>query len=178
MIKDLAETYQEADYIAQWWVPGYRGSERLRDIYRIAQGQYLSPPHPSLPFHPSLLSLLTTYIYMICQRSFCPVSNLELGTRQIPAITADFSHLKMLGHVYVVEDAKDLAQIVKDAARYGGAYRPEVSAVFPLSSFFLLPFLCCIALHCVCFEIYAGLIGRIRVHPAALGLEEDREDGR
>lgn len=33
----------------------------------------------------------------------------------------------MLGHVYVVEDAKDLAQIVKDVARYGGAYRPEVT---------------------------------------------------
>jgi len=33
----------------------------------------------------------------------------------------------MLGHVYVVEDAKDLAQIVRDVARYGGAYRPEVS---------------------------------------------------
>lgn len=42
------------------------------------------------------------------------------------AITADFAHLRMLGHVYVVEDAKDLAQIVKDVARYGGAYRPEV----------------------------------------------------
>ena len=48
---------------------------------------------------------------------------------QIPAVTADFSHLKMLGHVYIVEDAKDLAQIVKDVARYGGAYRPEVSQV-------------------------------------------------
>jgi recyclin-1 len=45
---------------------------------------------------------------------------------QIPSITADFSHLKMLGHVYVVEDAKDLAQIVRDVTRYGGAYRPEV----------------------------------------------------
>lgn len=33
----------------------------------------------------------------------------------------------MLGHVYVVEDAKDLAQIVKDVTRYGGAYRPEVN---------------------------------------------------
>ena len=33
----------------------------------------------------------------------------------------------MLGHVYVVEDAKDLAQIVRDVQRYGGAYRPEVS---------------------------------------------------
>ncbi len=33
----------------------------------------------------------------------------------------------MLGHVYVVEDAKDLAQIVRDVTRYGGAYRPEVS---------------------------------------------------
>ena len=34
----------------------------------------------------------------------------------------------MLGHVYVVEDAKDLAQIVRDVTRYGGAYRPEVSS--------------------------------------------------
>lgn len=32
----------------------------------------------------------------------------------------------MLGHVFVVEDAKDLAQIVRDVTRYGGAYRPEV----------------------------------------------------
>ncbi|KAG1855634.1 exocyst complex component Sec10-like protein [Suillus subalutaceus] len=43
----------------------------------------------------------------------------------VPNITADFSHLKMLGHVFVVEDAKDLAQIVRDVTRYGGAYRPE-----------------------------------------------------
>ena len=34
----------------------------------------------------------------------------------------------MLGHVFVVEDAKDLAQIVRDVTRYGGAYRPEVSS--------------------------------------------------
>jgi recyclin-1 len=45
---------------------------------------------------------------------------------KVPSIVADFSHLKMLGHVYVVEDAKDLAQIVRDVTRYGGAYRPEV----------------------------------------------------
>lgn len=32
----------------------------------------------------------------------------------------------MLGHVYVVEDARDLAQIVRDVTRYGGAYKPEV----------------------------------------------------
>jgi len=40
----------------------------------------------------------------------------------------------MLGHVFVVADAKDLAQIVRDATRYGGSYRPEVlfSAVFKL----------------------------------------------
>ncbi|KAJ4002004.1 exocyst complex component Sec10-like protein [Lentinula boryana] len=44
---------------------------------------------------------------------------------KVPSITADFAHLKMLGHVYVVEDAKDLAQIVRDVTRYGGAYRPE-----------------------------------------------------
>ena len=39
---------------------------------------------------------------------------------------ADFSNLRMLGHVYIVEDARDLAQIVRDVTRYGGAYRPEV----------------------------------------------------
>jgi recyclin-1 len=40
----------------------------------------------------------------------------------------------MLGHVYVVEDAKDLAQIVRDVTRYGGAYRPEVCELWcPLS---------------------------------------------
>ena len=45
----------------------------------------------------------------------------------------------MLGHVYVVEDAKDLAQIVREVTRYGGAYRPEVCSkniFFPVSFFF------------------------------------------
>lgn len=46
---------------------------------------------------------------------------------KVQTITSEFSHLKMLGHVFVVEDAKDLAQIVRDVTRYGGAYRPEVS---------------------------------------------------
>ena len=45
---------------------------------------------------------------------------------QIPSLAADFANLRMLGHVYIVEDAKDLAQIVRDVTRYGGAYRPEV----------------------------------------------------
>ena len=49
---------------------------------------------------------------------------------EVPSIISDFSHLKMLGHVYVVEDAKDLAQIVRDVTRYGGAYRPEVRCFF------------------------------------------------
>ncbi|KAJ7695956.1 f-box protein pof6 [Mycena rosella] len=48
-----------------------------------------------------------------------------ISSLKVPSITADFSHLKMLGHVYVVDDAKDLAQIVRDVSRYGGAYRPE-----------------------------------------------------
>ena len=39
----------------------------------------------------------------------------------------------MLGHVFVVEDAKDLAQIVRDVTRYGGAYRPEVRVPRPCS---------------------------------------------
>ena len=49
---------------------------------------------------------------------------------KVSSIIPDFSHLKMLGHVYVVEDAKDLAQIVRDVTRYGGAYRPEVKQTF------------------------------------------------
>ncbi|KAG7087379.1 hypothetical protein E1B28_013352 [Marasmius oreades] len=48
-----------------------------------------------------------------------------ISSLKVTSIASDFSHLKMLGHVYVVEDAKDLAQIVKDVARYGGSYRPE-----------------------------------------------------
>ncbi|KAF9458630.1 exocyst complex component Sec10-domain-containing protein [Collybia nuda] len=48
-----------------------------------------------------------------------------ISSLKVPTITSEFSHLKMLGHVYVVEDAKDLAQIVRDVTRYGGAYRPE-----------------------------------------------------
>ncbi|OCH87584.1 hypothetical protein OBBRIDRAFT_889675 [Obba rivulosa] len=48
-----------------------------------------------------------------------------ISSLKVPSIAAEFSYLKMLGHVYVVEDAKDLAQIVRDVTRYGGAYRPE-----------------------------------------------------
>ena len=57
----------------------------------------------------------------------CTITFGAYTSKQVPSISADFSHLKMLGHVYVVEDAKDLAQIVRDVQRYGGAYRPEVS---------------------------------------------------
>ena len=45
---------------------------------------------------------------------------------RVASVASEFAYLKMLGHVYVVEDAKDLAQIVRDVTRYGGAYRPEV----------------------------------------------------
>jgi recyclin-1 len=31
----------------------------------------------------------------------------------------------MLADVFVVSDARDLAQIVRDATRYGGRFRPE-----------------------------------------------------
>jgi recyclin-1 len=47
-------------------------------------------------------------------------------TLRVPLIVGDFANLKMLGHVYIVEDAKDLAQIVRDVTRYGGSFRPEV----------------------------------------------------
>ncbi|THH15991.1 hypothetical protein EW146_g4575 [Bondarzewia mesenterica] len=47
------------------------------------------------------------------------------GEVGIASLTQDFANLKMLGHVFVVEDAKDLAQIVRDVTRYGGSYHPE-----------------------------------------------------
>lgn len=91
---------------------------------------------------------------------------------KVPNVTADFDHLKMLGHVFVVEDAKDLAQIVRDVTRYGGAYRPEVRLswgrggrgdVLASSNDRVLT---------------TGIdVGHLRVHPAPIGLEEDRKDG-
>ncbi|KAI0349625.1 hypothetical protein OH77DRAFT_1499484 [Trametes cingulata] len=48
-----------------------------------------------------------------------------ISSLRVASIASEFAYLKMLGHVYVVEDAKDLAQIVRDVTRYGGAYRPE-----------------------------------------------------
>jgi recyclin-1 len=44
----------------------------------------------------------------------------------------------MLGRLFVVEDAQDLAQIVMDVTRYGGAYFPEVCTVFIQSFVFCL----------------------------------------
>lgn len=49
---------------------------------------------------------------------------------KVPQIINDFSNLKMLGHVFIVSDAKDLAQIVRDVTRYGGSFRPEASTSF------------------------------------------------
>ncbi|KAF8585654.1 f-box protein pof6 [Ramaria rubella] len=48
-----------------------------------------------------------------------------VSSLKVPQITNDFSNLKMLGHVFIVADAKDLAQIVRDVTRYGGSFRPE-----------------------------------------------------
>ncbi|CAE6451898.1 unnamed protein product [Rhizoctonia solani] len=48
-----------------------------------------------------------------------------ISSLKVPSIQQDFANLKMLGHVYVVEDAVDLAQIVRDVTRYGGSFRPE-----------------------------------------------------
>ncbi|KAF8513593.1 exocyst complex component Sec10-like protein [Hysterangium stoloniferum] len=48
-----------------------------------------------------------------------------VSSLKIPQVTSDFSNLKMLGHVFIVSDAKDLAQIVRDVTRYGGSFRPE-----------------------------------------------------
>lgn len=76
-------------------------------------------------YHTFISSLKVNY-----SLNFFFLSFLALLTRaslQIQSLTSDFANLKMLGHVFIVEDAKDLAQIVRDVTRYGGAYRPEVS---------------------------------------------------
>lgn len=79
------------------------------------------------------------------------------NNRQVQSIATDFSHLKMLGHVFVVDDAKDLAQIVRDATRYGGSYRPEVSRVIVGNFLGLIVY----------------LLGCVRIHSATVRLEED-----
>jgi hypothetical protein len=67
----------------------------------------------------------------------------------------------MLGHVFIVSDAKDLAQIVRDVTRYGGSFRPEVR---------------------VCLgrlrkqgsqRVYSDYQGCLRVYPEAERLEEN-----
>jgi len=63
-----------------------------------------------------------------------PAHSLLTRAPQIQSLTSDFANLKMLGHVFIVEDAKDLAQIVRDVTRYGGAYRPEVSQTHHIST--------------------------------------------
>ncbi|OBZ66423.1 F-box protein pof6 [Grifola frondosa] len=45
-----------------------------------------------------------------------------ISSLRVASITSEFSCWGML---FVVEDARDLAQIVRDVTRYGGAYRPE-----------------------------------------------------
>lgn len=62
----------------------------------------------------------------------------------------------MLGHVFVVEDAKDLAQIVRDVTRYGGAYRPEVRFLHHSKILFA-----------------HDIAGCVRVYPKAIRLEEN-----
>ncbi|EJD41543.1 hypothetical protein AURDEDRAFT_169438 [Auricularia subglabra TFB-10046 SS5] len=48
-----------------------------------------------------------------------------IQTLRVQQNIQEFAHLKMLGHVYIVHDAVDLAQIVRDVTRYGGTFRPE-----------------------------------------------------
>ena len=50
------------------------------------------------------------------------------GSQSGQQLAQDFAAFKMLGHVFIVEDAKDLATIVRDTARYSGRFRPEASA--------------------------------------------------
>jgi recyclin-1 len=62
------------------------------------------------------------------------------GSQNGQQLAQDFAAFKMLGHVYIVEDAKDLAAIVRDTARYGGRFRPEVSCNIRVFGFSDTPF--------------------------------------
>jgi recyclin-1 len=74
-------------------------------------------------YHTFISSLKVNSVFHLFSLPLSPLTR----AHQIPSLTSDFANLKMLGHVFIVEDAKDLAQIVRDVTRYGGAYRPEVS---------------------------------------------------
>jgi recyclin-1 len=39
-----------------------------------------------------------------------PINSLSQSAPQVAQLTSEFSHLKILGHMYVVEDAWDLAR--------------------------------------------------------------------
>ena len=101
-VQHLAKAPQATDHLVERWLSSYRGPERVPCIHFVVEG------------------IRTANLGCSCTNSHLQVSS----------IAAEFSYLKMLGHVYVVEDAKDLAQIVRDVTRYGGAYKPEVPQSF------------------------------------------------
>lgn len=136
VFQNTSEAYQTSNHFPCWWISGHRGLEYIPYIHFFSEGPW--------------------YLYK-------SEAYIKPYTSQVPTIISDFSHLKMLGHVYVVEDAKDLAQIVRDVTRYGGAYRPEVSRYFRAG-----------ISHCLIFVT----VGYIWIHSAAVGLEENRENGR
>jgi recyclin-1 len=109
-------------------------SKEVLEVFYQEVGIRLQQYVPSSPFHLKLM-------YRILQRHLKrQIISLEGGFQIIAdlnayhafvtslkqqRITDDFANLKMLGHVYIVSDAKDLAQIVRDVTRYGGTFTPE-----------------------------------------------------
>jgi len=109
-------------------------SKEVLEVFYQEVGIRLQQYVPSLPSYPLLM-------YRILQRHLKrQIISLEGGFQIIAdlnayhafvtslkqqRITDDFANLKMLGHVYIVSDAKDLAQIVRDVTRYGGTFTPE-----------------------------------------------------
>lgn len=84
-------------------------------------------------YHPLTISILQRHLkrqIISLEGGFQIIADLNryhafVQSLKQPRITEDFANLKMLGHVFIVEDAKDLAQIVRDVTRYGGTFRPE-----------------------------------------------------
>jgi recyclin-1 len=95
---------------------------------RLQQYVLSSPPHPLLMYRILQRHLKRQIISL--EGGFQIIADLNayhafVTSLKQQRITDDFANLKMLGHVYIVSDAKDLAQIVRDVTRYGGTFTPE-----------------------------------------------------
>lgn len=109
-------------------------SKEVLEVFYQEVGIRLQQYVPSLPSYPLLMCrILQRHLkrqIISLEGGFQIIADLNayhafVTSLKQQRITDDFANLKMLGHVYIVSDAKDLAQIVRDVTRYGGTFTPE-----------------------------------------------------